>query len=134
MSDNPIQLVVAAFQDEKSAKAALKELKAAQKAKMIKIESAAVLRKDKKGKLHIKETGDLSGGQGAMFGGALGLTLGILAGPGALVAGAAGAGPGRGPEKAAGYLQTAPAGSSRARRGLGARAGPAIALRRARRA
>ena len=33
MSDNPIQLVVAAFKDEAAAKAALKELKQAQKAK-----------------------------------------------------------------------------------------------------
>ena len=42
-SDNPIQLVVAAFKDETTAKAALKELKKAQRAKLIKIENAAVL-------------------------------------------------------------------------------------------
>ena len=91
MSDVPVELIVAAFGEEKAAKAALKELKAAKKAKLIDIVDAAVIRRDEKNKLHIKETGDLSGGQGAMFGGALGLTLGILAGPGALVAGAAGA-------------------------------------------
>jgi uncharacterized membrane protein len=91
MSDIPVELIVAAFGDEKAAKAALKELKAAKKAKLIDIVDAAVIRRDEKDKLHIQETGDLSGGQGAMFGGALGLTLGILAGPGALVAGAAGA-------------------------------------------
>ena len=42
-SDNPIQLVVAAFKDETTAKVALKELKKAQRAKLIKIENAAVL-------------------------------------------------------------------------------------------
>ena len=91
MSDIPVELIVAAFGQEKAAKAALKELKAAKRAKLIDIIDAAVIRRDQKDKLHIQETGDLSGGQGAMFGGALGLTLGILAGPGALVAGAAGA-------------------------------------------
>ena len=42
-SDNLIQLVVAAFKDETTAKVALKELKKAQRAKLIKIENAAVL-------------------------------------------------------------------------------------------
>lgn len=91
MSDVPVELIVAAFGEEKAAKEALKELKEAKKAKLIDIVDAAVIRRDEKNKLHIQETGDLTGGQGAMFGGALGLTLGILAGPGALVAGAAGA-------------------------------------------
>jgi uncharacterized membrane protein len=80
MSDNPIELVVAAFQDEASAKAALKELKKAQRAKLIKIENAAVLRKDEKGKLHIKETHDMGGGKGAAFGGVGGAAIGLIAG------------------------------------------------------
>ena len=91
MSQVPVELIVAAFGDENAAKNALNELKAAKRAKLIDIVDAAVIRRDEKNKLRIRETGDLSGGQGAMFGGALGLTLGILAGPGALVAGAAGA-------------------------------------------
>jgi len=80
MNDNPIELVVAAFQDEASAKAALKELKKAQRAKLIKIENAAVLRKDEKGKLHIKETGDMGGGKGAVLGGVGGAAVGLIAG------------------------------------------------------
>ena len=80
MTDNPIQLVVAAFQDEQTAKAALKELKKAQKAKLIQIENAAVLRKDEKGKLHIKETGDMGGGKGAALGGVGGAAIGLIAG------------------------------------------------------
>ena len=81
MSDVPVQLIVAAFNDEKTANAALKELKAAQREKVIRIEDAAVLRKDQKGKLHIKETGDMGGGKGAAFGGVVGAAIGIIAGP-----------------------------------------------------
>jgi uncharacterized membrane protein len=91
MSDNPIQLVVAAFKDEAAAKAALKELKQAQKAKVIKIENAAVLRKDEKGKLHIKETHDMGGGKGAVFGGVGGAAIGLIGGPALLVPTAVGA-------------------------------------------
>jgi uncharacterized membrane protein len=91
MSDNPVQLVVAAFTDESSAKAALKELKQAQKAKVIKIENAAVLRKDEKGKLHIKETHDMGGGKGAVFGGVGGAAIGLIGGPALLVPTAVGA-------------------------------------------
>jgi uncharacterized membrane protein len=40
-----------------------------------------VLRKDEKGKLHIKETADMGGGKGAVIGGVLGGAIGILAGP-----------------------------------------------------
>lgn len=87
----PVQLIVAAFNDEGAANEALKALKQAKKEKLIDIKDAAVLYRDDKNKLHIKEQGDLTGGQGALFGGALGLTLGLLAGPGALLAGAAGA-------------------------------------------
>jgi len=80
MSDIPVELIVAAFGEEKAANTALKELKSAKRAGLIDIVDAAVIRRDEKNKLHIKETGDLSGGQGAMFGGALGLILGIIAG------------------------------------------------------
>ncbi len=91
MSDNPMQLIVAAFQDEGAAKATLKELKQAQKAKIIKIENAAVLRKDEKGKLHIKETQDMGGGKGAVFGGVGGAAIGLIAGPALVVPAAVGA-------------------------------------------
>ena len=39
---------------------------------LIGIENAAVLRRDEKNKLHIKETGDWGGGKGAVAGGAIG--------------------------------------------------------------
>ena len=74
-SDTPVQVVVAAFQDEDAAKEALKELKKAKKEHLISIENAAVIRKDKKGKIHIKESHDMGGGKGAAIGA---VTLGAL--------------------------------------------------------
>lgn len=91
MSDVPIQLIVAAFKDEKTAKQALKALKQAQKEKLIKIENAAVLHKDSKGKLHIKETADMGGKKGATLGGVAGAAIGLIAGPALLVPAAVGA-------------------------------------------
>ena len=81
MSEVPVQLIVAAFKDEKAADDALKALKQAKKDKLIRIQDAAVIRKDQKGKLHIKETADVGGGKGAAFGGVVGATIGLVAGP-----------------------------------------------------
>lgn len=80
MSDIPVQLVVASFQDEKTANETLKALKEARKDGLIRIENAAVLRKDEKGKLHIKETHDMGGGKGAALGGVGGAAIGLIAG------------------------------------------------------
>jgi len=91
MSDVPVQLIVAAFKDEKAAKEALKALKEAKKAGLIKIENAAVLRKNEKGKLYIKETEDMGGGKGAAFGGVAGAVIGLIAGPALVVPAAVGA-------------------------------------------
>jgi uncharacterized membrane protein len=91
MNEAPIQLVVAAFPDEKAAKAVLKDLKAAKRAKLIGIVNAAVVRKDKKGKLHIMETADMHRGQGARLGGITGAVVGLMAGPALVVPAAVGA-------------------------------------------
>ena len=80
MSSVPVQLIVAAFKTESGAEQALKQLKAAKKEHLIKIENAAVIRKDTQGKLHISETGDMKGGKGAAIGGVTGAALGILTG------------------------------------------------------
>jgi uncharacterized membrane protein len=90
MSDVPVQVLVAAFNDEKTANQALKGLKRARRQGLISIKDAAVLRRDAKNKLHIKETGDMSGGRGALLGGVTGGVIGLLAGP-VVLAGAAGA-------------------------------------------
>ena len=81
MSDVPVQVVVAAFQEEKAADEALFQLKQAKWAGAIGIQDAAVLRKDQKGKMHIKETGDWGGGKGAAAGAVVGGFIGLLAGP-----------------------------------------------------
>jgi uncharacterized membrane protein len=81
MTDVPVEVVVAAFQEERAADEALAELKQAKWAGLIGIVDAAVIRKDEKGKLHIKETGDWGGGKGAAAGAVIGGFLGLLAGP-----------------------------------------------------
>jgi uncharacterized membrane protein len=81
MSDVPVQVVIAAFKDEKAADQALLDLKTAKWAGVIGIQNAAVLRRDQKNKLHIKETGDWGGGKGAVAGAVLGGFVGLLAGP-----------------------------------------------------
>lgn len=91
MSENPVEVIVAAFNSEHGAEQALKELKAAKKESLIGIKNAAVLRRDAKNKLHVKELKDMGGGKGAAFGGALGAVVGLVAGPAVIVAGAAGA-------------------------------------------
>ncbi len=80
MADAPVQLIVAAFQTETGAEAALNELKAAKKEKLVNIKDAAILRKDVKGELHIHETGDMTGKRGGVIGGVVGAGLGILTG------------------------------------------------------
>jgi uncharacterized membrane protein len=91
MSDVPVQMLIAAFNEEKAADEALQMLKEAKWAGLIGIQNAAVIRRDEKDKLHIKETGDWGGGKGAAAGGAIGAAAGIVLGPGALVTGAVGA-------------------------------------------
>jgi len=91
MSEAPVQLIIAAFKDERSANDILKELKKARKQQAIGIINAAVLRKDQKGKLHITETADMHGGQGAALGGVTGAVIGLLAGPALVVPAAVGA-------------------------------------------
>jgi uncharacterized membrane protein len=91
VSEIPVQVVIAAFEEERAADEVLSQLKEAKWAGLIGIQNAAVLRRDQKDKLHIKELKDWGGGKGAAFGGTLGAILGVLTGPGILVAGAAGA-------------------------------------------
>jgi uncharacterized membrane protein len=89
MSDVPMQIIVAAFQDENEADQALKTLKEAKKEKLISIDNAAVIRKDEDGKLHIKETADMGGGKGAGIGTLVGGAIGLIGGPVGVVAGGA---------------------------------------------
>lgn len=87
-NDMPVQVIVAAFQNEEGAEDAFKKLKDAKKEQVIAIENAAILRRDEDGKLHVKEVRDMSGGKGAAIGGVVGAVAGLLAGPLVLAAGA----------------------------------------------
>ena len=85
MTDVPVQVVVAAFKDEEAADEVLAELKGAKWAGLIGIREAAVICRDEKNKLHIKEPKDWGGGKGAVVGGLVGGFIGLLAGPVGLI-------------------------------------------------
>lgn len=90
MSDVPVQLIVAAFNDEDAAKGAWKTLRNAKWSGIISIDNMARIRRDEKNKIHIKEQGDPGGGKGATVGAVVGGILGSIAGPlGAVVVGGA---------------------------------------------
>jgi uncharacterized membrane protein len=93
MSDTaPLELIVSAYQTEKGADEAMATLKAAKHEHLVKIRAAATVRRDDKGKLHIKERGDVGTGTGAGSGAALGAAVGLFGGPiGAALGGGAGA-------------------------------------------
>jgi uncharacterized membrane protein len=90
-SDVPVEVVLAAFNDEQGAEKALGELKQAKKDRLIGIRNAAVLWKDDKGKLHFKETADMRGGKGAVIGGVIGGVVGLVFPPSILASAAVGA-------------------------------------------
>lgn len=89
MSTPTIQIVIATFPQVEEAERALKAVQHARANQGAEIIDAAVVRKDAHNKLHVHETGDVTGGRGATVGGILGGVLGLLAGPGGLVVGAA---------------------------------------------
>jgi uncharacterized membrane protein len=89
MAKVPTQVVIAAYHDEAAADEVADALKKAKRRLQIYYRNVAVIRKDARGKVKIKETGDMSGGIGATVGAVVGGGLGLLAGPGGLVAGAA---------------------------------------------
>lgn len=86
-----VGLFVAAYVDEYGADQTLDNLKQAKKAGEFYYDDAAVVRSSAKGKVHIKETGDMSTGKGAGIGALIGGVIGLLGGPGGVVL-AAGAG------------------------------------------
>ena len=77
-----------AFTDETSADQVLDAMKQAKKQGQFYFEEAAVIRQDQNGKVHYKETGDMSTGKGAGIGAVVGGIIGILGGPAGVVLGA----------------------------------------------
>ena len=80
MTDVPVQVVVAAFNDPNGASQAYQRLKAAKKQHFIALQDVAVLTMDAEGKLHIKETKDMSAGRGFFVGTLVGGAIGLLTG------------------------------------------------------
>jgi uncharacterized membrane protein len=91
MSDVPVEVVLAAFNDEKGAENALRALMQSRKYQMVVVHNAAVLWKDDSGKLHFKETADMRGGKGAKIGGVVGGVVGLIFPPAILASAAVGA-------------------------------------------
>lgn len=83
-----VGMIVAAFVDEMAADQALDSMKQAKKAGNFYFDDAAVVRQDPKGKVHIKETGDMSTGKGAGIGALIGGVVGLLGGPAGVALGA----------------------------------------------
>lgn len=79
------------FDNEKDAKSMLKSIKGMEQRNKLHIAATTLIKKDEKGKVKVKETGDVSAKGGAARGGIIGVVAGtILGGPiGGLVAGAA---------------------------------------------
>ena len=77
-----VGMVVAAYVDEMAADQALDAMKQAKKDGSFYFDDAVVVRQDAKGKVHIKETGDMSSGKGAGIGGLIGGVIGLLGGRG----------------------------------------------------
>ena len=84
-----VGMFVAAYVDEQGADQALDDLKQARDDGEFYWDDAAVVRNDAKGKVHIRETGDMSTGKGAGIGALVGGVIGILGGPAGIAAGAA---------------------------------------------
>jgi uncharacterized membrane protein len=91
MSESPYEIILAIFEDEKTAAKAYQDLQKAEKEKKVDLENVVLIHKEAEGKIDLKETAEKITGEigiGALVGGALGL----LAGPvGVITLGAAGA-------------------------------------------
>ena len=68
MAKVPTPIVIAAFHEEEAAGQVADALKQAKHDHQIYYRNVAVIRKDGKGKVKVKETGDMSGGVGAGIG------------------------------------------------------------------
>ncbi len=86
---SPIELLVAAFDGEQAAEAALRQLKEMQKDGVVSVVNAAVLVKTASGHAHIKETEDVRASAGAVFGAIVGGLVGLIGGPAGVIVGAA---------------------------------------------
>jgi uncharacterized membrane protein len=90
MSESSMHLMIAVFDDEAGAEQALRMLKESRDEKLVGIQAAVALHKDKEGHLHFKDVG-LTPAKGAVGGVVLGAVVGVLTGGTGLALGALGA-------------------------------------------
>jgi len=74
----PTHAVIASFATEDGAGIALSALKEAKKNQDLGVQNAAVLHMGDDGKLHVKETADMTGGKGILVGGVVGGVIGLF--------------------------------------------------------
>ena len=92
MTDIPVEMIVAAFQDENEAENVLKGLKEAKHEGLIGIKDAAVITRDQKNKVHIKDIHDIGTRGGTALGALVGTGIALMTGGvGIVLSGAAGA-------------------------------------------
>jgi len=80
MAEVPVQLVVAIFQGEEVGHEALLALEALQRERRLGIQAGALIGKDERGKIQIRETANMGGSRGAVLGGTAGAAIGLIAG------------------------------------------------------
>lgn len=90
MSEATLHLIVAAFDQADRAEEALKTLKESRDEKLVGIQAAVALHKDREGQIHFKDVG-LTPARGAVGGVVLGAVVGVLTGGTGLALGALGA-------------------------------------------
>lgn len=84
-----VDLLIFEFPSEREATQGLAYLRLMKDENVISILDAAIISHDAKGKIHIKETADPGGKQGALIGAVAGGLIGLLGGPAGVVIGAA---------------------------------------------
>jgi uncharacterized membrane protein len=89
MMIGPVELIVAAFNEEIKAGEVLTQLKEMDKNGVIAILNAAVMTKKVNGKITVKETEDVDAKRGAIFGAIAGGLVGLIGGPAGVIVGAA---------------------------------------------
>src|SRR4029078_8287281 len=81
MSDNPKDVLIAAYLIEDLAKQDFDAVVKLAEDKAITVEGVVLVQKDADGRVHVTETGDHLGRRGLKVGGGVGLAVGLLAPP-----------------------------------------------------
>lgn len=86
--DAPLELIVSVYRGADRAGQVLADLRRSVTDDDFEIKNAAVVAKDRDGKVQLRDSEDVDAGRGALFGAITGALIGLIAGPGGAVAGA----------------------------------------------